>query len=62
MPAPKSGQYTTLLEVAAEPALDGRLQFAGEHTSADFLGFMNGGVESGNRAAAALIKTMALQK
>jgi monoamine oxidase len=55
----KVGQYTTLLEVAPEPALDGRLQFAGEHTSSDFLGFMNGGVVSGNRAAAALIEAMA---
>jgi monoamine oxidase len=58
----KVGQYTTLLEVAPEPALDGRLQFAGEHTSSDFLGFMNGGVVSGNRVAAALIETMAVQK
>jgi monoamine oxidase len=58
----KPGQYTTFLEVAPEPGLDGRLQFAGEHTSADFLGFMNGGVESGNRAATALIETMALEK
>ena len=58
----KVGQYTTLLDVAAEPALDGRVQFAGEHTSVDFLGYMNGGVESGNRAAAALIETMALAK
>jgi monoamine oxidase len=56
----KVGQYTTLLEVASEPALNGRLQFAGEHTSSDFLGFMNGGVQSGNRASAALIKIMAL--
>ncbi len=56
------GQYTTMLEVAGEPALGGRLQFAGEHTSVDFLGFMNGGVESGNRASAALIEIMALQK
>ena len=58
----KTGQYTTLLELAAEPALNGRLQFAGEHTSTDFLGFMNGGVQSGNRAAAALIKTLALHR
>ena len=58
----KVGQYTTMLEVAAEPALGGRLQFAGEHTSGDFIGFMNGAVLSGNRAAKALIKTMALQK
>jgi monoamine oxidase len=58
----KVGQYTTLLEVGAEPALGGRLQFAGEHTSVDFLGFMNGGVQSGNRASAALIKSLALKK
>ena len=48
------GQYTTLLEVAATPELDGRLHFAGEHTSADFPGFMCGGVQSGERVAAAL--------
>jgi monoamine oxidase len=58
----KVGQYTTMLEVAAEPALGGRLQFAGEHTSGDFLGFMNGGVQSGNRAAADLAKVLALHK
>jgi len=58
----KVGQYTTMLEVASEPALGGRLQFAGEHTSSDFLGYMNGGVQSGDRAAAALVKSMALHK
>jgi monoamine oxidase len=57
----KPGQYTTMLDVASEPALDGHLQFAGEHTSADFLGYMNGGVQSGNRAAADLIAAMAPQ-
>jgi monoamine oxidase len=51
-----------MLEMASEPALHGRLQFAGEHTSSDFLGYMNGGVQSGNRAAKALIKTLALHK
>jgi monoamine oxidase len=56
------GQYTTLLEVAAEPALDGRVQFAGEHTSFDWLGFMNGGVQSGDRASAALIELLKLGK
>jgi monoamine oxidase len=56
----KPGQYTTMLEAAGEAALGGRLQFAGEHTSSDFLGYMNGGVQSGNRAAKALIKAMAL--
>jgi monoamine oxidase len=55
----KPGQYTTLLDVAAEPALDGRVQFAGEHTSVDFLGYMNGGVESGNRASSDLLEVLA---
>ena len=58
----KVGQYTRMLELAGEPALGGRLQFAGEHTSSEFLGFMNGGVQSGNRASTALIKIMALHK
>ncbi|MGE3143135.1 MAG: FAD-dependent oxidoreductase [Hyphomonadaceae bacterium] len=51
----KVGQYTTLLEETATPALGGRVQFAGEHTSVDFLGYMNGAIESGERAAAALL-------
>ena len=48
---PLVGQYTTLLEAAGTAELDGRLIFAGEHTSADFSGFMNGAIQSGNRAA-----------
>jgi monoamine oxidase len=60
--SPGVGQYTTMLDVAAEPALGGRVQFAGEQTSVDFLGYMNGGVQSGNRAAEALIETLALKK
>lgn len=48
---PLVGQYTTLLEAASQAELDGRLIFAGEHTSGDFSGFMNGAVQSGNRAA-----------
>jgi monoamine oxidase len=48
------------LDEARKPALDGRLQFAGEHTSgAKLFGFMNGGVLSGNRAAKKLIEVMA---
>jgi len=46
----KTGQYTTLLDVVAEPALHGRLLFAGEHR-----------VQSGNRAAVALAKGLALK-
>jgi monoamine oxidase len=48
---PLTGQYTWIYEAAAAPELDGRLVFAGEHTSLESPGFMNGGVESGNRAA-----------
>ncbi len=53
---PLVGQYTTLLRVAGEPELDGRLIFAGEHTSGDFSGFMNGAVQSGNRAAQEILE------
>ncbi len=53
---PLVGQYLPLLESAATPELDGRLVFAGEHTSADFSGFMNGAVQSGNRAAREIIQ------
>ncbi len=53
--APKVGQYTTLLEASATPEAGGRLQFAGEHTSAEFPGFMCGGVDSGERVAKALL-------
>jgi monoamine oxidase len=48
---PLVGQFTTLLEHCGTPELDGRLLFAGEHTSIDFSGFMCGAVESGNRVA-----------
>jgi len=41
-------QMTTLLPIAQRP--EGRLHFAGEHTSA-WHGWMNGALESGNRAA-----------
>jgi monoamine oxidase len=57
----RTGQYTTILEAAATPELGGRLQFAGEHTSSDFLGYMNGGVESGNRAAIATAEHLELE-
>lgn len=42
------GQMTTLLPLAQRP--EGRIHFAGEHTSA-WHGWMNGALESGNRAA-----------
>ena len=45
----KPGQYSTLN--GALDTREGRVHFAGEHTSADWQGYMNGGVESGQRAA-----------
>ena len=42
------GQMATLLPIAQRP--EGRVHFAGEHTSA-WHGWMNGALESGNRAA-----------
>lgn len=57
--APAVGQYTTLLEIAGTPEMGGKLQFAGEHTSTDFAGFMCGGVDSGERVAKALLGTKA---
>ncbi|HEV7689565.1 MAG TPA: NAD(P)/FAD-dependent oxidoreductase, partial [Hyphomonadaceae bacterium] len=43
---PLAGQYCTFYENAAKPELDGKLIFAGEHTSMESAGFMNGAVES----------------
>jgi monoamine oxidase len=45
----KPGQYSTLSDSIATPV--GNLFFAGEHTSAEFNGYMEGAAESGERAA-----------
>jgi monoamine oxidase len=55
--APLVGQYTWIYSVSPESELDGRLLFAGEHTSSVSPGYMNGGVESGNRAAREILKS-----
>ena len=47
------GQYTGIRGVEAEPV--GRIFFAGEHTSLDFQGFMEGAVESAERVAKEVI-------
>ena len=44
-------QVTAMLGHCATPELGRRLLFAGEHTSANFSGFMCGAIESGNRVA-----------
>jgi monoamine oxidase len=49
--APLVGQYCGMITAAGTPELGGRLLFAGEHTSEESPGFMNGGVESGERVA-----------
>ncbi len=48
----RPGQYTELFGVAAVP--EGNVHFAGEHTSVYYYGFLNGAVESGERAAKAV--------
>src|SRR2546423_1282531 len=45
----KPGQYSTLSDFVATPV--GNIFFAGEHTSAEFNGYMEGAAESGERAA-----------
>jgi monoamine oxidase len=49
----KVGQYTGFAGVEAE--VEGRVHFAGEHTSIDFQGYMEGALESGLRAAAEVL-------
>lgn len=49
----RPGQWTGIR--GAEGLTVGRLYFAGEHTSLDWQGYMNGGAESGRLAAEALI-------
>jgi len=50
------GYMTTLLGVEAEP--EGRCHFAGEHTSAEWQGYLNGAVESGLRAAREVLRAI----
>jgi monoamine oxidase len=49
----KVGQYTKF--GGAEGEAVGTCHFAGEHTSVDFQGYLNGGVETGQRAAAEIL-------
>ncbi|MCT9934210.1 FAD-dependent oxidoreductase [Planotetraspora sp. A-T 1434] len=50
------GQYTTVVGVEREAV--GGCHFAGEHTSVDFQGYLNGAVESGQRAADEVIAAL----
>ena len=50
------GQYTKFIGIEEVP--EGNVRFAGEHVSLNFAGFMNGAVETGERAASQILKTL----
>ena len=52
----KVGQYTKF--AGAEREQSGACHFAGEHTSIDFQGYLNGAVESGERAAGEVLSDL----
>ena len=52
----KVGQYTKFAGIAGER--EGNIFFAGEHTSIHYPGYLNGAVESGERAAQEVIKDL----
>ena len=55
----KVGQYTKFAGVEREQEGRGlNCHFAGEHTSVDFQGYLNGGVETGQRAATEVIAAL----
>jgi monoamine oxidase len=56
----KPGQYTSFYGVEGEPA--GHVYFAGEHTSIESQGYMNGAVETGQRAAGEVLASLGARK
>ena len=52
----KVGQYTSFAGIAGER--EGNLFFAGEHTSVDFQGYLNGAVETGEKAAREILNDL----
>jgi len=54
------GQWTSIRGAEGLPV--GPLYFAGEHTSLDWQGFMNGGAESGRLAAQALLRRIGVRR
>jgi monoamine oxidase len=52
----KVGQYTAFSGIESRPV--GTCHFAGEHTSQDFQGYLNGAVETGQRAASEIIAAL----
>ena len=54
--APALGHYTSFWGSQWEKDAGNRIHFCGEHTSEEFWGFFNGAVETGERAAQALVQ------
>jgi monoamine oxidase len=52
----KVGQYTRFAGVESE--VEDECHFAGEHTSLDFQGYLNGAVQSGERAAEEVVAAL----
>lgn len=52
----KVGQYTRFVGVESE--IEGNCHFCGEHTSLDSQGYLNGAVETGERAAAEIVSAL----
>ncbi len=56
----RPGQYTAFYGIEAEP--EGHVFFAGEHTSIESQGYLNGAVESGQRAAGEVLASLGARK
>jgi monoamine oxidase len=56
----KPGQYTTLNGAIGER--EGVVHFAGEHTSLDWSGYLNGAVESGQLAAQEVVAATRMRR
>ncbi|WP_267379572.1 NAD(P)/FAD-dependent oxidoreductase [Bacillus sp. GM_Baccil_2] len=56
----KVGQYTKFAGIERER--EGNIFFAGEHTSIDYQGYLNGAVETGERASQELIEDLSEKK
>ncbi|MDX2083790.1 MAG: NAD(P)/FAD-dependent oxidoreductase [Candidatus Melainabacteria bacterium] len=59
---PAPGQYTACAGTLQQPLLTGSLWFAGEHCSLDFMGYMNGAVDSGELVAKGMLANRIQQK
>jgi monoamine oxidase len=55
--APKKGEIFTIAKKLLDP-FEKWMFFAGEHTTMDFFGYMEGALQSGNRAATAVIRAV----